>query len=184
MNIPDKKIDQYNKVLRLVETNSPEANAARNILSRLEAQYQGIKEAARVQRMTEEGTQHGHSNSDGFNSHSNQSRHWSEVYNENNTRQSRWDKVKKAADGAFSWASQMAGHVFGVQEAQMMARDFVSITSRDNKSGSLTINIRFPEHIIDHAIWDFSPEQKTVFINTLSSRFFDELSEIITSTED
>lgn len=181
-NIPEKKIAQYNKVLRLVEANAPEADAARNILSHLESQYMGIKEAARIHRMTDE-------DSDDYepSPQPGNYRHWSEVYEEDQRKkssQSRWDKMKKAADGAFSWASQMASHVFGVQEAQMMAKDFVSITTRDNTSGSMTINVRFPEHIIDHAIWDFSPEQKTVFLNTLSARFFDELRDILDNTGD
>jgi|7_EtaG_2_1085326.scaffolds.fasta_scaffold07541_4 hypothetical protein len=170
MDIPDKKIHQYNKVWMLIETNSPESPAAKNILANLERQYQGIAEAARIYRLSEEEPE--------TQEEEIHTRHWSDVYQPKPPPPT-WERVKKAANGAFSWASDMAQHAFGVHEAQFMAKEFVAISSRDNRSGSLTINVRIPPAILWKAIHEFTPEQKTVFANTVMHDFMAEINDIL-----
>lgn len=174
MTVIDEKIlEKYRKVKALAERGEGgEKKTAQKVLSRMERNYPGIKEEASAEEEIPPEPNRPH---------------WSDLWKKQQDSRSWQDHVKNfthAASGAFEWASHFAGEAFSVHEAQRLAQHHVKITPKDHQTGALACNIRIPPEVAQRVYQQFTDEQITVFVNTLSQRMASELFFHIVGEED
>ena len=166
-DISEKVLDKYLKVKALAERGEGgEKKTAQDLLKRMERKHPGLKEAAETEESREDTPPEP------------ERPHWSDLWRQQQEAKSWQDHVKNfthAASGAFEWASHFAGEAFSVHDAQRLAQNHVKITPKDHQTGALACNIRIPPAVAQRIYQQFTDEQLTVFVNTLSQRMASEL---------
>ena len=173
--LTEKDLDRYIKVRKLAmeSPNEGERTAAQRTLQRWDDQWRlkGIniaKEAAIWSGLQDTEPQES-------------SRHWSDVYAEQQTRKQddwkqKFNQWGQAASSAFSWAADVASHAFAAQEARVLATEdaYTRIQVKTNPTGSMSINIRVSPETIGY-LHQLSEEQKIAYVNTLGQRVANDL---------
>ena len=168
MVTPYKEIEKFIKVEALANQGvGGEAINAQKMLLRLESKFPNIRQDVARYKIAM-----------ASNPNQNQepeSRHWSDVYKEQQRakqRRANWaNNWGNMASQAFDWATNMASQAFG----NMYARDLAShatVSVRSNPSGSKTINVKIEESALED-IRRMDDEQRTAFCNALSEQFFE-----------
>jgi hypothetical protein len=165
INFDQKVVEKYKKIRTLaLQGVDGESSTAQGILLKLERKHPGIKQYIEAEEARK-------------NPPAGDRPHWSDLWKSQQS-QSWQDKIKnfgEAASGAFEWASHFAGQAFSVREAQVLAQNAVKVTTKDHQTGAMACNIRIPPEIAQRICAQFSDEQLTVFVNTLSQRVASEL---------
>ncbi len=173
--LTEKDLDRYIKVQKLAQEspNEGERAAARKTLERWDNQWRlkGIdiaKEATIWNGLQDTTTE-------------NKSRHWSDVYAEQQARKNADWKDKftqwgQAASSAFSWAADMASQAFSAQEAKTLATEdsYTRIQVKTNPTGSMSVNIRVSPETVGY-LHQLSEEQKIAYVNTVAQRVASDL---------
>ena len=182
MKISQQVIAKYNKVWMLAQRGERnEAKNAERVLENMQRQHQGIDQAARKarERETREETQMQEDPPE-----PDLSRHWSDVYQENERkrahheeRKERWKEWKEKASNFFEWAAESAHQAFSMQQLQEWAYD-VEIRLRENQSGSVSASVKIPKKIV-WKIDRVSPHHRLVFARMVGQMVEQEVYEYL-----
>ena len=175
MVTPFKEIEKYLKVQALAQGGvGGERDNALKMLKRMETNYPHInRDAQKYQALmgeydddtqTQEQSQ-------------TQSRHWSDVYQDQQRakeRRANWvNNWGSVASQAFDWATNVASQAFGRMYARDLA-DTATFSVRSNPSGSKTVNVKIePSTLQDVRTMD--DEQRSAFCSALAEKFFERI---------